>query len=137
MSKITFTFTSDVYTGEKGVVLVPINELILGISRTLEFPKEYGNIIYAGNREEVEEVPMFGLDTEYITRLRHSPEYHDAVAEYLMTKMVRYVDGELIHEFYRITENRTKDTISWIKLMRDYGVLGKVSLFKQGDQDAD
>ena len=130
-----FTFTSNIYTGETGVVLAPIRELILGISCTLEFPQEYGNIIYAGNRDEVEEVPMFWIDTDFITRLRHSPEYHDAVFDYLIDKMVRYKDGEIQESFYRDPKNR--DPKNWTKLMRDYGVLGKVSLFKQGDQDAE
>lgn len=115
-----FQFTSNIYTNEKRQVIPPINELIIGIACTLEYPEHYANLVYAGNRDEEDDVMTFALDTEYINQLRHSPEYHDAVMDYLTNTPA--------YRAFRSLNHRIANKVDWHNLMREYGVLGTISL---------
>lgn len=111
-----FQFTYDIYTGEKSEVIPPINEMILGISVALENDDPW---VYGGNRDIQEGVLEFLTDSEYITRLRWSPEYHDAVIAYIL-KQRAYLD-------FIVPQYRSNCYQLWCQLMREYGVLGVIS----------
>ena len=113
-----FEFTYNIYTGEKSRVIPPIREMILGIAVALESDDHW---VYGGNRDEKDDVLEFLIDSEYITRLRWSPEYHDAVRELIMD-----APGyeHLIEDYHHceISYERYND------LMREYGVLGVIGI---------
>lgn len=117
-----FEFTYDYITGESKEVLPPINEMIMGIACALEFPESYQGIVYGGNRDEQDDVMEFRLSGEYITRLRHSHEYHDAVMQYLYDTPAHceFSNPDVRYERYD----------EFCDLMAEHGVLGRVGLYE-------
>ena len=114
----SFKFTADVYTGEQKSVIVCITEMIIGISVALEINSEF---VYGGNEDEQAFVPEFGINSIYIKQLRHSPEYHDAVLNYIL-KHHEYID-------YIVPQYRGNCFDAWKEIMREHGVLGTVSIY--------
>ena len=112
-----FQFTYDIYTGEKSQVIPPIDEMILGISTALDTDDEW---VYGGDRDEHEHVLEFLIDSEYINRLRHSPEYHDAVLRYILSKRA--------HLDFIVPQYRGNCFEHWKRVMEQYGVLGTISI---------
>ena len=120
--KDKFEFTYNVYTGETKEVLPPIEEVILGIAVALESDNP---IVYGGNRDEQDDVMEFRLDSHYISRLRHSHEYHDAVFSYL--------SGCKAHEAFADPDMRATHYDDFCELMAEYGVLGRIGLYQSED----
>lgn len=112
-----FEFTYNVYTGEQSQVIPPIGEVILGIAVALETDDKW---VYGGNRDEQDDVMEFLTESEYIERLRWSPEYHDATMEYLL-KQPAYRD-------FIVPQYRCNCFKEWQELMREYGVLGVIGI---------
>lgn len=113
-----FEFTSNIYTGEKRQVIPDINEMIIGICVALDTDDEW---VYGGDRDKEENVLEFLIDSDYINQLRRSPEYHDAVMNYILNKPA-YLD-------YIVPQFRCDCFADWKDLMEDYGVLGTISIY--------
>ena len=114
----SFKFTADIYTGEQKSVIVPIAEVILGIAVALETDSK---TVYGGHRDEQENVPEFGINSIYIKQLRHSPEYHDAVLNFIL-KLPVYID-------YIVPQYRGNCFDAWKEIMHEHGVLGTISIY--------
>ena len=115
---MSFEFTSDIYTGEKSQVIPEIDEMIMGIGVALDTDDHW---VYSGDRDEQENVLEFLIDSDYIDRLRRSPEYHDAVMNYLLNKPA-YLD-------YIVPQFRGNCFDDWKDLMEQHGVLGTISIY--------
>ena len=125
MSDKKFTFTYDIYTGDQKIVFPNIGEMILGIGIAIETDNP---IVYAGigNDDNKDDFMEYGLDSDYIQRLRHSPEYHNAVLRYLVNCPSYY--------HFRDAESRTRNFGQFREVMTDYGVLGVISPYPEDFQ---
>ena len=115
-------FTYDVYTGEIRHVVVPIDDMIAGIASAVEREafcdgSASSDLVYVGESED--DFCMFALGSDYIVRLRHSPEYHDAV--------IRYIVSQPIYCHYGEIETRQFHFMRFCELLREFGVLGRIS----------
>ena len=122
-----FEFTRNLYSGEICIVIPDIEEMILGIAVALETDS---TLVYAGNLDETDDVMTFALDTPYMTQLRSSPEYHNAVFRHIL----KHIGYHYTCDWNEII-NRFKHYEKWSQIMRDNGVLGVVSVFISEEYD--
>ena len=108
---VKFEFTHDIYTGVKEGVIVPINDMIEAIKKSLATEIDWVRPGY-----DLE----FLIFNDYIVRLRKSPEYHDAAMDLILSKPE--------HNSFIVPQYRCNAFKEWKELMRQYGVMGTVSI---------
>jgi len=125
-----FQFTENVYTGKKSYTVLPIDWFISGIATTLDSNREdifvydlkYEDISDAGDNNFL----WFKLNSKYITELRHSPEYHDAILSHISNLPAhrRFAAESVRHSKYQ----------EYKEVMRDFGVLGTISIYPNNEE---